>query len=87
MSTKTFSVIPIEGGWAVEAARGEQLMFLSGGRAEAKAKQLAQLAGKLGDTAQVLIHDRDGRLIGKRLYPAEDAREAQARRPVLNLSR
>ena len=87
MSTKTFSVIPIEGGWAVEAPKGEQLMFLSGGRAEAKAKQLAELAGKLGDAAQVLIHDRDGRLIGRRLYPADGGWEARARRPVLNLSR
>ena len=73
MSTRTFSVIPVEGGWAVQEAMGEVLMFLSGGRAEAKADQLARLAGKLGAPAQVLIHDRNGQLVGKRAYAAVNA--------------
>lgn len=71
MPAKVFSVIPAAGGWAVQAAGGEQLMFFSGGRAEAKANQLAELARRLGDPAKVLIHDRQGRLIGQRLFPLD----------------
>jgi hypothetical protein len=74
MTTKTFSVIPVDGGWAVQQAMGETLMFLSGGRAEAKAKQLAQLSRKLGETARVLIHDRNGKLVGQKAYAAAEDR-------------
>jgi len=42
MTTKTFSVVPIDRVWAVEQAMGAPLMFLSGARAEAKTKQLVR---------------------------------------------
>jgi hypothetical protein len=70
MTTKTFSVVPIGGGWAVEQASGDPLMFPSGGRAEAKAKQLAELTRRMGGSARVLIHDRNGALVGQKAYGA-----------------
>ena len=80
MNTKTFSVIPVDGGWAVQQAVGEPLMFLSGGRAEAKAVQLAELSRRMGDPARVLIHDRNGALIGERAYAATGALRPRIRR-------
>jgi hypothetical protein len=52
----------------VQRATEEPLMFLSGGRAEAKAGQLAEISSKMGAAAEVLIHDRNGTLIGQRAY-------------------
>jgi hypothetical protein len=74
MAIKTFSVVPIDGGWAVEQALGDPLMFLSGGRAEAKAKQLAEFTRRMGESARVLIHDRNGALVGQRSYAVATGR-------------
>jgi hypothetical protein len=43
-------------------------MFLTGGRAEQKARELAQRAQRCGQAAQVSIHDRGGRLVGHIRY-------------------
>ncbi len=69
METWTYSVVPVPGGWAVEQPSGLPLMFLSGGRAEAKAKQLAEHAVARGGCAEVVIFDRDNGLLARRRYP------------------
>lgn len=68
METWTYSVVPVPGGWAVEQPCGLPLMFLSGGRAEAKAKELAQQAAARGGCAEVLVFDRDNGLLARRRY-------------------
>jgi hypothetical protein len=68
VETWTYSVVPVPGGWAVEQPSGLQLMFLSGGRAEAKAKQLAEQAAARGDCAEVLVFDRHQSLLAHRRY-------------------
>lgn len=65
----TFAVVPVPGGWALEQPSGWPLMFLSGARAQAKAKQLAVLAAETGSDVQLLIFDRDGALIAVGRYP------------------
>jgi len=65
----TYSVFPVQAGWAIEQPDAAPLMFFSGGRAEAKAHELAQLASRVaGIPAQVLIHDRNGSLVGGKDY-------------------
>ncbi len=72
MSEVSYSVVPVQGGWAIEQKpAGQPLMFLGGGRAEAKARQLAEAAWRLGQAAEVLIHTRDGQLVGRWRYGAE----------------
>ncbi|MFZ5511605.1 MAG: hypothetical protein ACOZCP_16295 [Pseudomonadota bacterium] len=68
MDSWIYSVVPAPGGWAVEQPGGLPLMFLSGGRAEAKAKQLAQQAAARGGCAEVLVFDRDNSLPVRRRY-------------------
>lgn len=46
-------------------------MFLSGGRAEAKAKQLAEQAAARGLRAEVIIFDRNKKLLVRRRYPEQ----------------
>lgn len=64
------TVKPVQGGWAVDPSDGQQLMFLTGGRAEQKARELAQRAVRLGIPAEVRVHDGRGELIGKIPYEA-----------------
>lgn len=68
----TITVKAIQGGWAVEG-RGQVLMFLTGGAAERKARELAALCVRLGAPARVLITDLAGRLVGEILFEAEAA--------------
>ncbi|WP_068875211.1 hypothetical protein [Phenylobacterium sp. CCH9-H3] len=68
METWTYSVVPVPGGWALEQPCGLPLMFLSGGRAESKAAELAKQAIARGGCAEVLIFDRGNSLLGRRRY-------------------
>lgn len=68
METWIYSVVPVPGGWSVEQPSGLTLMFLSGGRAEAKAKELAHQAAARGGCAEVLVFDRDNSLLARRRY-------------------
>ncbi|WP_066686089.1 hypothetical protein [Caulobacter sp. CCH9-E1] len=86
METWTYSVVPAPGGWAVEQPFRLPLMFLSGGRAEAKAKELA---ASRGQCAEVLVFDRDHRLLARRRYDQHfdlqlrrDLGEGEARPPA-----
>jgi len=66
---KIITVKPVPGGWAVDQTPGDHLlMFLTGGRAEQKARELAQRAQRNGEPAQVSVHDRGGRLVGHIRY-------------------
>lgn len=68
---RVISVSPVEGGWAVRFDnRLQPMMFLSGGRAEAQARAMATVLNRLGQGAEVRVHDRSGRLAGCRSYPA-----------------
>lgn len=71
MQPSTYSVVPVPGGWSVEQPCGGPLMFLSGGRAEAKAKQLAEQAAARGLRAEVIIFDRNKKLLVRRRYPEQ----------------
>lgn len=73
MEIWTYSVVPVPGGWAVEQLSGLPLMFLSGGRAETKAKQLAEQTAARGGCAEVLIFDRDKNLLARRRYAQHSA--------------
>ena len=70
---KAISVLPVEGGWLVQADDGEPVLFFSGGRAEAYARRLAQAWGATGACASVVVHDRGGERVGAwRVGPATD---------------
>lgn len=72
--TMTVSVTPIESGWSVRREPGgETLVFRSGGRAEAAARQVAEAARQSGISAKVFIHTRDGACAGRLSYEPDDA--------------
>jgi hypothetical protein len=62
------TVTPCPGGWRVSLDDLQPLMFLSGGKAEAHARDLAARLAELGDTARVLVHDRSSALAGVQLF-------------------
>jgi hypothetical protein len=67
---KTVSVRPVQGGWSVVSDLSVcPLSFLSGAAAERQARRLALLHEQCGDSAQVLIHDRRGVLVGSQVGP------------------
>lgn len=68
------SVMPVEGGWRVLSPLDDTpLMFLSGAKAEAQAKALAEQLAAAGRDARVLVHDRTQALVGTwRYFAAED---------------
>ena len=78
------SVVPVEGGWSLLSSLDDTpLMFLSGAKAEEKAKALAERIASAGHDARVLIHDRTRALIGTwRYFAVEDA---TAELPVADL--
>lgn len=72
MSRVTISVLPIETGWMVRQEPGaEDLVFLSGGRAEAAARRAAEAASATGKTAELHIHTRDTDDVYRFRYAAE----------------
>ncbi len=72
MTQVVVTVTPAAGGWTVrQLPDGEPMMFLSGGRAEAAAVRLAASWWSTGEPAQILIHDRQGRLVGERRFGRE----------------
>ena len=65
MSPVTYSVFPVQGGWAVQLLPdGHPLVYFSGGRAEAAARRLCKAAWAGGETAEVRVHSRDGDFVG-----------------------
>lgn len=70
-SPVVYTVAPVPGGWAIASdANAEPLMFLSGARAEAAACVLARATASAGLGAEVIIHDRNGKLAGSHRFRA-----------------
>jgi hypothetical protein len=68
------TVSAVQGGWVVDHAQAiNPLMFLAGGKAERKARELAEQATRLGMAAEVRIYDIAGQLAGRFRYGAEAA--------------
>lgn len=65
------TVTAIQGGWVVEhPVESTPLMFLAGGKAEQKARELAERAYRTGMPVEVQIYDMGGRLAGRFHYGA-----------------
>jgi hypothetical protein len=59
--TRVISVKPVGDGWSVQSdAFDGEMMFLSGAKAEAAARRLAQTVAKSGQDAEIRIFLRDG---------------------------
>jgi hypothetical protein len=66
------TVSAVQGGWVVDhALAANPLMFLAGGKAEQKARELAQRASRRGVAAEVQIYDIAGQLAGRFQYGGE----------------
>ena len=63
--TRIISVKPLGGGWSLQSdAFDSEMMFLSGAKAEAAARRLADTLAKTGESSEIRIFSRDGRLAG-----------------------
>ena len=68
------TVSAVQGGWVVNhALAANSLMFLKGGKAEQKARELAHRASLRGLAAEVHIYDIAGKLAGRFRYGGEAA--------------
>jgi hypothetical protein len=66
-------VLPVDGGWTVDCSlSGQPLMFLSGARAEEKARSLAICLAGMGQDVRVVVHDRMKTPIGAILFSASE---------------
>lgn len=68
MTNLEVRVSPIQGGWRVQSAGLADLMFLSGARAEEKARNLAACLARCGIDVMLVIHDRASQVVGARRY-------------------
>jgi hypothetical protein len=69
--TRIISVQPLGDGWSVRSdAFDSEMMFLSGAKAEAAARRLAATLAKSGESSEIRIFLRDGRLAGRVVKPA-----------------
>lgn len=68
---KTVSVYPAAGGWAVKAdALESELVFRQGAKAEQTARRIALAMAEAGQTAELIIHLRDGTTAARFICPA-----------------
>lgn len=67
---KTVHVRPAQIGWIVssEGLENAPLAFLSGGRAESAARQLALAMADVHGQAQVVVRDRRGVVVGSMVF-------------------
>ena len=81
MTQVTYTVFPVQAGWAVQLQPdGHPLMFFSGGRAEAAARELCKAAWSSGAAAaEVHVHSRDGGFVGGWRYSDGQAVRIEAR--------
>lgn len=67
---QTISVVPADGGWAVQCEAIENpMMFRSGARAERAAARLAQALAARGEPVDVRVHLRNGMPAGRYVCP------------------
>ena len=63
---RIISVQPLGEGWSVRSdAFDSEMMFLSGAKAEGAARRLAATLAKNGESSEIRIFLRDGRLAGR----------------------
>jgi hypothetical protein len=63
--SRIISVQPFGDGWSVRSdAFDSEMMFLSGAKAEAAARRLADKLAKGGESSEIRIFLRDGQLAG-----------------------
>ena len=68
---RTISVQPVGDGWSVASdVFDSDMMFLSGAKAEAAARRMAQAMSNSGEASEIRIFLRDGQLAGRFLTPA-----------------
>jgi len=68
---RIISVQPFGEGWSVRSdAFDSEMMFLSGAKAEAAARRLADKLTRAGESAEIRIYLRDGQLAGRVVRPA-----------------
>jgi len=68
---RIISVQPFGDGWSVRSdGFDSEMMFLSGAKAEAAARRLADKLAKGGESAEIHIYLRDGQLAGSFVRPA-----------------
>jgi len=58
-------VAPAPTGWSVRSEGFENMLFLSGAKAESTARNLAEKIAFSGEYAEVQVHLRDGSLAGR----------------------
>jgi hypothetical protein len=69
--TSIIYVKPMGDGWSVRAdALDSEMVFLSGAKAEAAARRLAEAWAKTGKPSEIHIFLRDGALAGRFAVPA-----------------
>lgn len=67
---RIISVQPFGDGWSVRSdAFDSEMMFLSGAKAEAAARRLADKLTRGGESAEIRIFLRDGQLAGRVVRP------------------
>jgi hypothetical protein len=67
---RIISVQPFGHGWSVRSdAFDSEMMFLSGAKAEAAARRLADKLTRGGESAEIRIYLRDGQLAGRVVRP------------------
>jgi hypothetical protein len=67
---RIISVQPFGDGWSVRSdVFDSEMMFLSGAKAEAAARRLADTLARGGETAEICIFLRDGQLAGRFVRP------------------
>jgi hypothetical protein len=67
---RIISVQPFGDGWSVRSeAFDSEMMFLSGAKAEAAARRLADKLTRHGESAEIRIFLRDGQLAGRVVRP------------------
>ena len=67
---QVITVAPIMGGWTVQHdVAGNAMLFKSGAKAEAAARELGGNLAQKGEPAEIHIYLRDGSLAGRFLCP------------------
>ncbi|HEY2660274.1 MAG TPA: DUF2188 domain-containing protein [Caulobacteraceae bacterium] len=71
---QVITVAPVQGGWAVEHdIAGNAMVFRSGAKAEAAARELGGTLAREGEPAEIHIYLRDGSLGGRFVCPPVEA--------------
>lgn len=77
---RLISVTPVGAGWTVRSEPfANEMLFLSGAKAELAARRMARTIARGGDTADIRIFLRDGSLAARFICPPSAEADLQAR--------